>query len=155
MAKTTIYHNRSRAAGLITLALVCGASLTACLGPGGGVSVDEPSGYPIFDRDQTPDDILPSDFDEIDLSEFDESSSRYSGTHDDVDYFLLRGLDSPDSSYCLATAAGEGSQIACSGPQGLTSNSYLTVEAPMMPEPAISADGWMSISDNVRVKDSE
>ncbi|PRY69151.1 hypothetical protein B0I08_103358 [Glaciihabitans tibetensis] len=141
-----------RGAVVTVLAVVCGMSLSACIGPGGYSVFDDQAGYPAFAEEQSAADVLPPDFDELDLAQFDPDTSRYSGSYNDADYFLIRMTEDTGGGHCLAVAAGINSSIVCGGDMATLSYDG-GVEAQLMPAPAISADGWTSISDNVRVRE--
>ena len=154
----TIYHtrvqrrtrSRTRAIGLTLLAIVCGSVLTGCLAP----TPNAASGYPIFDRDQTTEDELPDYFDAIDLSQYDLSTTRYSGSLDDVDYFLLRTNDSNETyGFCLAIASADNPMVGCAGVGGGTLGGQGLDNAEFMPEPVTADDGWVTVSENVRVRE--
>lgn len=73
-------------------------------------------------------------------------------TRDGIDFYLIRGnSDHYDSVPCLAAAAGPHSAIACSGPTGGVTSGSPAYQAQLVQEPAIDGDGWVAISDNVRV----
>jgi hypothetical protein len=139
---------KCRSIGLAVLAMVCGASLTGCI----TATSDPSNGYPIFEREQTAEDHLPDSFDELSLEEYDLESSRYSGSHEDVDYYLIRMNDSNErTGFCLAIAAEVNPMIGCGGSGGGSIGGSGVRTAEFMPEPAVSTEGWVSVSDNVRV----
>lgn len=91
-------------------------------------------------------------FDKLELDEFNVATSRYSATHEGVDYHLIKRAENADSgpTECVAIADPEWPVIGCGdftavGGQGVG-------PAQLVPAPAQDDDEWMSISDNVRVK---
>ena len=112
------------------------------------------NGYQIFDREQTAEDKLPAVFNEkLVLDEFDLSTSRFSVTHDGVDYYLIRKAeDSADGPMqCLAVADPLWPSIGC-GSDGVTLSGGGLDTVQLVPAPAQDSDEWTAISDNVRVK---
>jgi hypothetical protein len=116
--------------------------LTACTGV---------SGYPIFDREPTAADELPPSFDDIDMSEYDLSTVRWSASHESVDFYLIRTTDG--MSTCLAVAAAEQSSVACGGAAGVTVGAPGVYDAQLVHAPAVDGDGYTAVSENVRVRD--
>lgn len=134
-------------AASMAMALGIALALTGCTAP---------NDFPVFDRAQAETDKLPAIFDEIDLTEYDQSTSRFSGEHNGVRYYLiLREGGDPIGAPCLAVAAAANPGITCGGPEGLTTSSEADpkYEAQLVPSPATDGDGWRAISDNVRVRD--
>ncbi|WP_166878843.1 hypothetical protein [Salinibacterium sp. ZJ450] len=108
-------------------------------------------GYPIFDREQTAEDELPAVFDKMDLGEYDVASSRFSATHEGVDYYLIKEVDAAGRpTECVAIADPEWPVIGC-GAYSVVSGIGVD-EVQLVPAPAQDDDEWTAISDNVRVK---
>lgn len=112
--------------------------LSACTG----------SGYPAMDRPATADDVLPADFDPMDLSGLDRESARFEATYDGIDYYIVRD---DNGGVCMAVAAGESSITAC-GEGNVSAGVPGVFSAQLVAEPARDADGYIAISDNIRVK---
>ncbi|MCU1543800.1 MAG: hypothetical protein JWM50_1665 [Microbacteriaceae bacterium] len=114
------------------------------------------TGYSIFDRRQTVDDMLPrAIIDIIDVSDFDLSTSRLSATYDDVDYYLLRPSGG-NFAPCLAMINDAGPTVVCGGGGGrgeVTTGDDPRVQ--LVPEPARGGRGWVVISDNLRVLEQD
>ena len=120
---------------IISLAIVS-LSLTGCV----------PSAYPAFDRPASEKDTLPSEIGEIEIEGVDVDSARYAGTYDGFDIFILRA----GTGYCIAVAAGKYSSAACGGGV-LTMSAARLFEVQLVPEPARDGDGFVAISENIRV----
>jgi len=134
-----------RLRSLVLLAAVLGVALTGCAGQ---------AAYPDFDREQTADDRLPDDF-PVETDEFDLSTTRYVGSHEDIDYFLIKPEDGADAvGPCLVVIAPTGPVIGCGG-KPLTVGSEGN-EASLAPAgmPAGEAEGWTRLSENVVVRDA-
>jgi hypothetical protein len=129
----------------LLLAAVLGVALPGCAGQ---------ADYPAFDREQTADDLLPQDF-PIETDEFDLSTTRYVGSHEDIDYFLIKAEDGADAGGpCLVVIAPAGPVIGCGGTP-LTVGSAGN-EASLAPAgtPAGESTGWTRLSENVVVRDA-
>jgi hypothetical protein len=110
-------------------------------------------GFSVLDTEQTEKDELPTTFDGIDLSGYDTSSSRFAGSYEGSDFYLVvpEGKLSP----CLAITGDNGTMIACGGDGGggtLEAEVSDGVRVQLMTEPAVEGDGWTVVSDNIRVK---
>lgn len=116
----------------------------------------ENNGYEIFDREATSTDALPDYFGEfMDEDEYDLDSVRLAGSYEDLDFYMLR---TSTGGVCLAVAADPPSQsgTSCGGFPGST----LTMGTPagtfeLSPAPVAEEDGWIVISENIRMLDSE
>jgi hypothetical protein len=152
MANMTIHQTHARtlirAGALSVLAVLCASALSGCAAP----TENSLIGYPVFDREQTEEDQLPSSFDQLDLVGYDLTTVRFSGSHNDVNYYLLRTYNAdPGTGYCLAIGSGENPIIGCAGVGGGSVGGDGLATAEFMPGPAITIDDWFSVSDNVRV----
>jgi hypothetical protein len=111
------------------------------------------SGFSVMDSERTAEDELP-DFlvDSMELDDYDLDSSRLSGSHEGIDFYLVTSteMDVP----CLAVADAEyGSWIACGGGGEVETSVIGRFDVQLVREPAVEADGWTVISDNLRVRD--
>lgn len=124
------------AAGLVAL------SMTGCAA----------GGYSIFERPQTAHDRLPRAMvDSMDLSDFNLSTSRFSASHEGVDYYLVKPSEGTMGP-CIALVGEAGPSISCAG-SGLSVGTDPEVQ--LVPEPPVEGRGWVAISDNLRVRDRD
>jgi len=115
--------------------------LTGCTQPG----------YSVLDSEQTADDELPSAFDQLELESFDVSTSRFSGSYQDTDFYVL--LPQGKLAPCLALAGEGGPVIVCGGDGAVETRLPDGTRVQLGPEPVVGGRGWAAISDNVRVRD--
>jgi hypothetical protein len=109
------------------------------------------SGFSVMDSERTAEDELPDRMvDGMELDEFDLSSSRLSGSHNGVDYYLLRNPDMDDP--CLAFSGVNDYElgVVCGGEVQTTVSG---VDVWLVRETADSNDEWTAISDNLLVRD--
>ncbi|WP_167047576.1 hypothetical protein [Salinibacterium sp. ZJ454] len=107
-------------------------------------------GYPIFDREQTAEDELSAVFDKLELDEFAAATSRFSATHDGVDYYLIKRAGEAAGAECVAIADPEWPLIGC-GDFAVVSGQGVGATQ-IVPAPAQDDEEWTAISDNVRVR---
>jgi hypothetical protein len=111
-----------------------------------------PGGYSIFDRPQTARDRLPREMVEsMDLSDFTLSTSRFSASHNGVDYYLVKPSEGTMGP-CIALLGERGPSVSCAGSGVSVGNDP---EVQLVPEPAVEGRGWIAISDNLRVRESD
>jgi hypothetical protein len=136
--------SKLRLPSLLVLVAALGVALSGCAG----------SEYPAFDHEQTAEDELPADF-SVPLDEYDLSTLRSAGTHEDVDYFIIRMKDEADAGGpCLVIDDPVGAVIGCGlGPLTVNSVGHAAVLA-AAGVPAGEAKGWTRISENVTVRDA-
>ena len=128
--------------------LVWAASGLLAVGLAGCATGD---GFPIFDREPTAQDGLPSDFPDIDLESYDADSIRFAGSYEDVDLFVIR---MENGTPCLLVEAGQRSVIGCGGGSvDVSSQGVGTFR--LGPAPMPSQDGWTVVSENVQASDGE
>ncbi|GAB2460306.1 hypothetical protein HD599_001217 [Conyzicola lurida] len=109
------------------------------------------SGFSVLDREQTAEDELPDRMvDGMELDEYDLESSRFSGTHNGVDFYLVRNEDMDDP--CLAFSGDNDFElgIVCGGEVQTTISGF---DAWLVRDTAASNDEWTAISDNLLVRD--
>lgn len=136
-----------RLPSIVLLAAALGLALSGCAGA---------SDFPAYDREQTADDELPAGFD-VELDEFDPASTRSAGSHEGVDYFLIKAAGGVDmGAPCLVMVAEDLSGAIGCGGDGRASLRSGATEAAMAPagEPAGDPTGWTRISENVAVRDA-
>jgi len=126
----------------LLLAAALGVALSGCAGQ---------ADYPVFDREQTADDLLPHGA-TIDTEIYDLSSTRAAGSADDAEFFLVKNADM-DAGPCLVIVAAGEAAVGCAG-SGLVLE-YGGVKAALAPkgEPAGEYKGWTRVSDYVTVQD--
>ena len=131
---------------LLTLAAALGVALSGCAG----------SAYPAFDRDQTVADELPDDL-TVETDGYDLSTTRFAGTHEGVDYFIVKARDEADAGGpCVVILEPVGAVIGCgtgTGPLTVSSVGHSAVFS-IAGAPAGEAEGWTRISENVVVRDA-
>ena len=129
--------------------LVLAASGLLAVGLAGCATGD---GFPIFDREPTAQDGLPSDFPDIDLESYDADSIRFAGSHEDVDLFVIR---MENGTPCLLVEAGRKSSIGCGGGGSVEVSTPFVGTFRLGPAPMPSQDGWTAVSENVQASDGE
>jgi len=136
--------SKLRLPSLLMLAAALGVALTGCAG----------SAYPAFDRDQTAADELPDDL-TVETDGYDLSTTRFAGTHEGVDYFIVKARDEADAGGpCVVILDPVGAVIGCgAGPLTVSSVGH-TAAIAAVGVPAGEAEGWTRISENVVVRDA-
>ena len=109
-------------------------------------------GFPIFDREPTAEDELPSDFPDIDLDGYDVDSIRLAGSHEDVGLFVIR---MENGTPCLLVEAGPKSSIGCGGGGSVEVSTPGIGTFRLGPAPMPSQHGWTVVSENVQASDGE
>ena len=109
-------------------------------------------GFPIFDREPTAQDELPSDFPDIDLEGYDVESLRFAGSHEDVDLFVIR---MENGTPCILVEAGQRSSIGCGSGGSVEVSTPGVGTFRLGPAPMPSTEGWTVISENVQASDGE
>jgi hypothetical protein len=109
------------------------------------------AGYLVLDRERTAQDELPADFERVDLDGYDLSTSRYSGSYQDTDFYVL--LPEGKLAPCLALSGAGGPVIVCGGDGAVETRLPDGTRVQFGPEPAVGGRGWAAISDNIRVRD--
>ena len=111
-----------------------------------------PSDYPIFDREASEEDFLPTEVEtlwtdgQLDLLERD--TIRHAATWKSIELFLARD---PKGGVCLVIWDGAESSMACGGAILGVSNTDSRFE--VQPAPIGEKDGWIVLSENIRVED--
>ena len=133
-----------RRLGFVALSVAIAGLLAGCTGS---------DSYELFDRPATTKDELPALFGE-EFDEYADFASRFSASHDGVDYYVLRDEDALPGAmlYCVAVAA-EKPLIACSGSEGVTASGAGVPEVRLVPTDAQSGEGWIAISENLLVRE--
>jgi len=136
--------SKLRLPSLLMLAAALGVALSGCAG----------SAYPAFDREQTAADQLPDDL-TVETDGYDLSTTRFVGTHEGVDYFIVMAEEEADAGGpCLAILDPVGAVIGCgAGPLTVSSVGH-TAAIAAVGVPAGEAEGWTRISENVVVRDA-
>ena len=138
--------SKLRLPSLLMLAAALGVALSGCAG----------SAYPAFDREQTAADQLPDDL-TVETDGYDLSTTRFAGTHEGVDYFIVKAKDEADAGGpCVVILEPVGAVIGCgtgTGPLTVSSVGH-TAAIAAVGVPAGEAEGWTRISENVVVRDA-
>ena len=111
------------------------------------------TGFSVLDTEQTEEDQLPAIMvDSLELDDYDLASSRFSASYEGVDMYLLTDKDL--GMPCLAVSGeGELDNVIVCGGNGEVETSVGGFDVQLVREPAVEADGWTVISDNLRVRD--
>ena len=111
-----------------------------------------PSGFPAFDRTQSPDDRLPREIVEtIEMGDFDLSTARAAGEYHGVEFYVLQPREG--TGPCIAIADGVYSSISCGAGGRVEVGTHSGVDVRLAPAYAPVPDGWVSVGDNVVVRD--
>ena len=132
----------------LLLAAALGVALSGCAG----------ASYPVFEQEQTADDLLPTDF-PVETDEYDLSTTRHVGSHEGVEYFLVKRNDNETGGAPCVVVVGDdpyGSIIGCSGGDGrVTVGPGGGSQAALAPagEAVGEAEGWTRVGDYIAVRD--
>ena len=127
---------------VVALTLAAGLTLSGCTVNTSGVSA--------FDREQTPEDEVPTAI--LEQSEVVPESTRFLAEVEGTPYFAAR---TSDSDVCLLNAAEGAWSVACSSGLPITSGNAEGTEVMFTAGGRLpDANGWHFVADNIAIRDA-